>query len=42
MDSFKGKHSDLTSKILRVYYQVYRELGFGFLEASMKKLWSLH
>ena len=26
-------HSDLTKKILRAYYSVYNELGYGFLES---------
>ncbi len=26
-------HSDLTNKILRAYYSVYNELGYGFLES---------
>ena len=25
-------HKELTSKILRVFYLVYNELGYGFLE----------
>lgn len=27
------KHAELTDKILKVFYQVYNELGFGFLES---------
>jgi GxxExxY protein len=30
MDNYK--HSDITSKILRAYYNVYNKLGYGFLE----------
>lgn len=26
------KHEELTQKIIRVFYQVYNELGYGFLE----------
>ncbi len=26
------KHSDITSKIIKAYYNVYNKLGFGFLE----------
>ena len=26
------KHSDITEKIIRAYYNVYNKLGFGFLE----------
>lgn len=33
-DSGKGyKHSDLTDMIIGVFYDVYNELGFGFLES---------
>jgi hypothetical protein len=28
------KHSGLTGKILRIYYNVYNELGHGFLEST--------
>ena len=27
------KHAALTERIIRIFYQVYNELGFGFLEA---------
>ncbi len=27
---FEGKHARLVEDIMRVFYQVYRELGFGF------------
>jgi GxxExxY protein len=27
------KHAELTDKILKIFYQVYNELGFGFLES---------
>ena len=29
---FEGRHSDLTGKILGAFFQVYKELGFGFAE----------
>jgi GxxExxY protein len=29
----KLKHADLTEKIIGVYYEVYNELGYGFLES---------
>jgi GxxExxY protein len=29
--------SDLTDKILRIFYEVYNELGFGFLESVYEK-----
>ncbi|HXM65282.1 MAG TPA: GxxExxY protein [Candidatus Acidoferrum sp.] len=28
------KHSDLTSKIIGIFYDVYNELGYGFLEST--------
>lgn len=30
-------HSDVTGKILRAYYTVYNELGFGFLEKNYER-----
>lgn len=30
-------HSDVTAKILRAYYNVYNELGFGFLEKNYER-----
>jgi GxxExxY protein len=27
------KHAELTEKIIKIFYQVYNELGFGFLES---------
>ena len=32
MAKFVGKHSDLTDKILGAFFQVYKELGYGFSE----------
>jgi GxxExxY protein len=29
---FEGKHSDLTGMILRAFFQVHKEMGFGFAE----------
>ena len=29
----KFKHGDLTDKIIGTFYEVYNELGFGFLES---------
>lgn len=29
---FEGKHSELTGKILGAYFQLHKELGFGFSE----------
>jgi GxxExxY protein len=31
------KHSELTEKIIGIFYQVYNELGFGFLESVYRK-----
>jgi GxxExxY protein len=30
-------HSDVTAKILRAFYNVYNELGFGFLEKNYER-----
>ena len=30
---FAGKHADLTDRVLRAFYEVYNELGSGFLES---------
>jgi GxxExxY protein len=29
---FEGKHSELTSKILSAFFQIHKEMGFGFSE----------
>jgi GxxExxY protein len=29
---FEGKHSELTGKILGAFFQVHKELGYGFSE----------
>ena len=29
---FEGKHSELTGKILGAFFQVHKELGYGFKE----------
>ena len=34
-DNFK--HSDLTKKIIKAYYNVYNNLGYGFLEKVYEK-----
>lgn len=31
------KHRELTGKIIRVFYEVYNELGHGFLESVYQK-----
>ena len=33
----EGKHRDLTRKIIGVFYEVYNELGHGFLESVYQK-----
>ena len=30
--SFEGKHADVTGKIIRAFFAVYNQLGYGFLE----------
>jgi GxxExxY protein len=30
---FSGKHGEITDRVLRVFYEVYNELGGGFLES---------
>jgi GxxExxY protein len=34
---FTGKHADLTDRVIRVFYEVYDELGFGFLESVYRE-----
>ena len=36
-DTHGFKHGDLTAKILEVFYSVYNELGYGFLESVYEK-----
>ena len=31
-EKFEGKHSELTGKILGAFFQVHKELGYGFSE----------
>ncbi|MBC8323979.1 MAG: GxxExxY protein [Candidatus Marinimicrobia bacterium] len=31
------KHNEITDKIIKAFYEVYNELGFGFLEAVYEK-----
>lgn len=33
----KFKHGDITDKVIRCFYDVYNELGFGFLESVYHK-----
>ena len=36
-DERTGKHDDLTQKITGVFYEVYNELGYGFLESVYRE-----
>ena len=36
--TFVGKHSELTGKIIKVFYEVYNNLGYGFLEKIYEKV----
>jgi GxxExxY protein len=36
-DKTHGKHDDLTQKIIAVFYDVYNELGSGFLESIYRE-----
>jgi GxxExxY protein len=33
----RGKHDELTERIIRVFYDVYNELGYGFLESVYRE-----
>ena len=35
------KHSELTEKLIAVYYDLYNELGYGFLESICQKAFAL-
>ena len=43
---FEGKHSELTGKILGAFFQLHKELGFGFsekvYESALEKLIEAH
>ncbi|MCZ2126709.1 MAG: GxxExxY protein [Anaerolineales bacterium] len=34
---FEGKHSDLSEKIIKAFYETYNELGYGFSEKVYQK-----
>ena len=34
---FEGKHSDLSDKIIKVFYEIHNELGYGFSERVYQK-----
>ena len=36
-DAHRFKHGEITQKIIRVFYEVYNELGYGFLESVYEK-----
>ena len=36
-DKHRFKHGEITQKIIRVFYEVYNELGHGFLESVYEK-----
>lgn len=40
-DERRFKHSELTEKIIGIFYDVYNELGFGFLESVYESALSL-
>jgi len=35
------KHQDLTEKLIGVFYEVYNELGYGFLESVYQKAYTM-
>lgn len=36
-DDGKAKHTELTARILKVFFSVYNELGFGFIESVYER-----
>jgi GxxExxY protein len=36
-DEHRFKHKDITDKVIRVFYEVYNELGHGFLESVYER-----
>jgi GxxExxY protein len=36
-DSHRFKHREITEKIIKIFYEVYNELGHGFLESVYEK-----
>ena len=39
--AFQGKHSDLTDLIIKAFYLVYNELGYGFSEKIYERAMEL-
>ena len=37
---FEGKHSDPTGKILGAFFQLHKEMGYGFSEAEFR--WKIY
>ncbi len=33
----RGKHDDLTQRVIGIFYEVYNELGYGFLESVYRE-----
>lgn len=38
---FEGKYADLSEKIIKIFYQVHNELGFGFIEKMYQKAFAI-
>lgn len=38
---FEGKHSDLSEKIIKVFYEIHNELGYGFSERIYQKAFGI-
>ncbi len=38
---FQGKHSELSDKVIKVFYEVHNELGYGFSEKVYRKAFKI-